>query len=345
MNLVDRARRALGDASHRSLAVHGPLNAVRAEVASFLDALSRDPQGQLLPRYHGAQRHLLAQRGKLVRPLIVWLVGRALDVPEARLRPYATFVELLHNATLLHDDVIDRADERRHKPTANARFDNTLSVLAGDSLLAEAADIPTSRGDIETTRALAATLRDLVAGEAWQYELQGTAHDDIQLCVEIGELKTGSLLSLCTWIPARLAALCPEERERFAAIGRHVGVSFQLIDDVLDFESVDSGKPRLADWRERKTNAMTATLLQLCPTARPELARVFGQAEPLTVDACEALAARLFTAEVQAEAARLVRARAAEYAALADHHATLVPDTAEGRLYRTLQTRLLDRAT
>src|SRR5262245_9685226 len=87
-----------------------------ASVQSFLDELDRHPQDRLVPRLSAAKQHLLRAPGKMVRPLVVSLLGRSLGVTDEETRPYALSVELIHTASLLHDDVIDRADTRRHRP-------------------------------------------------------------------------------------------------------------------------------------------------------------------------------------------------------------------------------------
>jgi octaprenyl-diphosphate synthase len=316
-----------------------------AAVHSFLDDLDRDPQASLVPRLTEARRHLLRDPGKMVRPLIVSLLGRSLGLDDAVTRPYALSVELIHAASLLHDDVIDRADTRRRRPTANAAYDNTLPVLAGDGILADVMARVAAQGDLSIIQAIAATIQDLVAGEAWQYELRGAPHDDVQACLEVAELKTGALLSLCTWLPARVARLSDDQLASYAAIGRYTGVSFQIIDDVLDFDASNTGKPALGDWSEAKTNVMTAQLVALEPSARPALAALFARAERPSSADCMQVLASAFRAETVAEARRRANALAEEYATLADHHARFVPDNLTGRLFETLRKGLLRRTS
>lgn len=312
-------------------------------VQAFLDGLQKEPQDNLIPRFTAAKTHLLRRSGKLVRPLIVWLLGKSLGIGDEQLKPYAVSVELIHVASLLHDDVIDRADTRRHAPSANALYDNTLPVLAGDALLAEVQDSLARLGDIEAIRCVAATIQDLVAGEAWQYELQGKAHDDIQSCVEVSTLKTGALLSFCTWVPAHLAKLPEEKRQSFAAVGRYTGISFQLVDDLIDFFGEQSGKPQLGDWQEGKTNAMTAALLQVHPEAKPILADLFTSKERPSGEACLALLEKTFPKPAIEAATAKVKQLAEEYAVLAQRHCEAVPDNETGKLFRQLQKTLLER--
>lgn len=316
-----------------------------SSVQDFLDDLARDPQASLVPRLAGARQHLLRAPGKMVRPIIVTLLGRALGVDETKTRPYALAVELIHTASLLHDDVIDRAETRRHQPTANATYDNTLPILAGDGILAEVMDRVAAEGDIVAVQAIAATIQDLVAGEAWQYELRGTAHDDVRACIEVAELKTGALLSLCTWLPGRLAGRDELALQSFAAIGRYTGVSFQIIDDLLDFEAAETGKPALGDWAEGKTNVMTAHLLGLAPRAQPRLAELFRAPGSLAPDDYQRVLRETFTADELAEARRRVESLAAEYATLAEDHARVVPDNNHGRLFEKLRKSLLVRVS
>jgi octaprenyl-diphosphate synthase len=316
-----------------------------ATVHSFLDELERDPQASLVPRLTEARRHLLRDPGKMVRPLIVSLLGRALELDDAAMRPYALSVELVHAASLLHDDVVDRADTRRRRPTANAAYDNTIPVLAGDGILAEVMERVAAQGDLSIIQAIASTIQDLVSGEAWQYELRGGPHDDVQACLDVAELKTGALLSLCTWIPARVARLPDEQLVSFAAIGRYTGVSFQIIDDALDFDAHNTGKPMLADWSEAKTNVMTAQLLLLEPSARPALTELFAQPQRPSPEDCARVLATAFAPATLAEARKRTNALAEEYATLADHHARFVPQNLTGRLFEALRKSLLRRTS
>jgi geranylgeranyl pyrophosphate synthase len=313
-----------------------------ASVQAFLDELDRHPQDRLVPRLSAAKQHLLRAPGKMVRPLVVSLLGRSLGVPDEKTRPYALSVELIHTASLLHDDVIDRADTRRHRPTANAAYDNTLPILAGDGILAEVMERVAALGDVAAIQAIAATIQDLVAGEAWQYELAGTVHDDVQICLEVAELKTGALLSFCTWVPAHLAGLPDAEVASYAAIGRYTGVAFQLIDDVLDFDAAETGKPALGDWCEGKTNAMTAALCAAHPAGRPGLETFFAAARREGAE-CARRLSDLFPPAAVAEARKRTLALAEEYATLADHHARRVPDNPAGRLFEELRRMLLAR--
>lgn len=320
------------------------INAVES-VRCFLNEIDDHPQDLLIPRLAATKTHLLRPSGKLVRPLIVSLLARALGVPDEEARPYALITELIHAASLLHDDVIDRADRRRDRATANVLYDNTLAVLAGDGLLAEVTARLAAAGDLATIRAVSATIQDLVAGEAWQYDLRGEVHDDVQTCIEVAELKTGSLLSLCTWIPAHLAGLPPEVAEEFGAIGRYTGVSFQLIDDLLDFFAAETGKPQLGDWQEFKTNAMTALLVGLHPSGRSPLQRLFRSAERPTVEQCLETLHENFPARVVEQAASRLRALAEEYAALAAQYARRIPDNDPGRTFEQLRRTLIERKT
>jgi octaprenyl-diphosphate synthase len=313
-------------------------------IESFLDDLDRDALASLVPRLTSARRHLLGAPGKMVRPIIVSLLGRALGLDDEATRPYALSVELIHAASLLHDDVVDRADTRRHRPTANAEFDNTIPVLAGDGILAEVMARVAAEGNLSIIQAIASTIQDLVTGEAWQYELRGEPHDDVQACLEVAELKTGALLSLCTWMPARIARVDDAQLVSFAAIGRYTGVSFQIIDDLLDFDAAETGKSLLGDWCEAKTNVMTAQLLHVQPSARPALAELFCASQRPSSSDCEAVLKRAFSETTVAEARRRTAALAQEYAALADHHARFVPTNAPGQLFETLRKGLLRRA-
>ncbi len=324
-------------------AITEPLLAARASVSAFLEDLEADPHTHLAARFGAARMHLFREPGKLIRPMIVWLLGRSLGVESARIAPYALVTELIHGASLLHDDVIDRALTRRNRPTANAVFDNTLPVLAGDALLAEVTGRLAELGDLEVVRVVSATIQDLVAGEALQYELRGTAHGDVDSCVSVAELKTASLLSLCTWLPARLARRS-DLAEDFAAIGRFTGIAYQLMDDVLDFEAEETGKPPFSDWVEGKTNAVTAALIRAWPPGQSHLTSFFADSSLRDADLCRRVWFDEVPSAAREQALAEVRNLAQGYTARADHHAKRVPGNAEGDLFETLRHHLLLRS-
>lgn len=213
-----------------------------------------------------AAAHLVAGGGKRIRPLALLLAHSCFAPPGPAARQMAVVVELVHSATLMHDDVIDDGDERRGKPTARKVWGNAVSVLAGDLLLVRALET-TSLHAPELMPGLLATLRRLVEGEVIQ--LRGrVALDPSEATYErILQDKTASLFGWATRAGATLAGADSESIERMGEFGEGLGVAFQLIDDLLDYSDTNTGKTPLADLSEGK---LTLPLVLAC-AGRPEL--------------------------------------------------------------------------
>ena len=228
-----------------------------------------------IPYLDGINGMILSRKGKQLRPVISLLVSRACaggSVTDASYR-YAAASELLHNATLFHDDVADESECRRGKPTVNSMFGPTVSVLLGDYWLVKAMDCLLSEGSaadcLRVTKVFSKTLSDLAEGEMLQLEKAGdgdTTEEDYQRIIYS---KTASLFE-ATAVSAAMSVHAPEDVEK--AVGRYavaLGMAFQIRDDIFDYscrpESI--GKPVGVDIMERK---MTLPLLGAMKNAGQE---------------------------------------------------------------------------
>jgi heptaprenyl diphosphate synthase len=213
-----------------------------------------------------AARYLIAAGGKRFRPLLVALTGHLGPDGPSREQPAppalvdaSVIVELVHLATLYHDDVIDEAPARRGTPSANSRWDNTVAILTGDYLFARASDLSADLG-VEVTRIMARTLAELCEGQI--AEVQGSLGalppDVPQLdptrshYLEVISGKTASLIATSCRYGALLSGVDADGVEAAARYGWNVGMAFQLSDDILDIASdpEDSGKIPGTDLRE-----------------------------------------------------------------------------------------------
>jgi octaprenyl-diphosphate synthase len=251
-----------------------------------------------------AAKHLVSRGGKRVRPIALLLSAACFGGINDKARELAVVSELVHSATLLHDDVIDEGMERRNAPTARLTWGNGVSVLAGDLLLVSALD-RTSKHAPEAMSDLIATLRRLVEGEIVQ--LRGRSELDVTEATyeRILRDKTASLFSWATRNGARVAGASPADQERLSGFGERLGIAFQLVDDVLDYSGQDSGKSLLADLREGK---LTLPLV-LAVARRPELAHSLrrihaGDREPVQL---------VSEAVIETGACDEVRRRAGQY--------------------------------
>lgn len=201
-----------------------------------------------------AARHLLAQPGKRIRPMGVLLAarlgGRGFD---GAVRDAAVAVELAHAATLLHDDVIDAGTERRGAPTSRVLYGNAASVLGGDHLLLEVLRRlePLPRA---LTSTMVATIGRMVAAEALQLERRRRFEPDRDVYLRIVEGKTAALFEWALGAGGRLGGLGEAEVATLGRAGRALGMTFQLVDDLLDIagDPADTGKDPCADLREGK---------------------------------------------------------------------------------------------
>ncbi|AIE85240.1 polyprenyl synthetase family protein [Fimbriimonas ginsengisoli] len=192
--------------------------------------------------------------GKRLRPAFVSLAAKATGLPfdVERTRLLGASLEMIHMATLIHDDVIDHASTRRGRPTASAEYGNTAAILAGDALLARAMLILSRDGDVDLVRVVAESVAEIAQGEVRELEVRGDFDLDEATHLEILRMKTASFIECCCEVGAMVAGATRETCLALRAYGHHVGMAFQIADDLLDYRGDRSktGKPRAADFRE-----------------------------------------------------------------------------------------------
>ncbi|MGV3614600.1 MAG: polyprenyl synthetase family protein [Fimbriimonas sp.] len=210
--------------------------------------------------------HTLQAGGKRLRPAFVVLAaqatGRPFDVPRAR--RLGASMEMIHMATLIHDDVIDDASTRRGRPTAAREFGNTAAILGGDALLAKAMLLLARDGDVSLIRTVSEAVVDMAEGEVRELETRGDFDLDIENHLEVLRLKTASLIECCCELGALVAGAPPEYAQALRVYGYHVGMAFQIVDDLLDYrgDKAKTGKPKATDFREGQA---TLPLIYLIP--------------------------------------------------------------------------------
>ena len=199
-------------------------------------------------------RHLMEAGGKRVRPALLLLTARMLgEVSPSTIR-MAAVVELIHNATLVHDDVIDESDMRRGRPSANTHWGNPMAVLSGDWLYMQSFAVALKEKSFDVLTTLIRITQKMVEGELLQLTLLGRSDVSAQELLDIAERKTAHLFSGCMRLPAILAGEDSESVEKLTRIGMDLGISFQLVDDLLDLTSTQAalGKPVASDLKEGK---------------------------------------------------------------------------------------------
>lgn len=216
------------------------------------DTYLREALSNSNPRISAILEHAFKVSGKRIRPMMVLLVSKAFGKITPATYHGAVTVELLHTATLIHDDVIDESAMRRGQPSANAVFDNKKSVLAGDFLLSSAVLHSVKTESLEIVEIIAELGKNLSEGELNQFELAHEIIIDEAEYFDVIDKKTASLLKACTKIGAITGGASRESIDTFGEMGRNIGLAFQIRDDVFDYFSTDVGKPTGNDIREGK---------------------------------------------------------------------------------------------
>lgn len=201
-----------------------------------------------------AGSHLLALGGKRIRPLCVALAGRVGNADPEVIRKLACAAELVHSATLLHDDVVDMGDLRRGEPTSRVIYGNAASVFAGDWLLIEGLRRVRSTGLGEVLGRLLDILDEIIAAESVQLERRGKLELDRQAYFRVIEGKTAALFRWAMYAGGRAGGLDEGACAAVEAYGNAVGIAFQIVDDALDFagDAEETGKALFTDLREGK---------------------------------------------------------------------------------------------
>ena len=288
-----------------------------------------------------AAAHLVNAGGKRFRPLLVVLAAQLGDPDHPDVVPSAVVVELTHLATLYHDDVMDEAPLRRGAPSANDRWGNSLAILVGDYLFAQASELVSTLGT-EAVRIQAETFSRLVRGQIRETIGPSEGEDALQHYLDVVADKTGSLIATSARFGARAAGTSEQVEAALTEFGERIGVAFQLSDDVLDIasESDDSGKTPGTDLREGVPTLPTLLALRGTDPADAELRELL--AGPIEDDAVvEEVLAALRVHPAMAAARAHVQAEAdAARALLVD-----LPDVPARRALEALCDSLATRLT
>ena len=199
-------------------------------------------------------KYILKQKGKRIRPILVLLTSQIAGGINERSYRGAILVELLHSATLVHDDVVDNAEKRRGLPSINAIWKNKIAVLMGDYLLAKGLMLAVENEDFDFLKIVTDTVRRMSEGELLQIKKTRKLDIDEETYFRIINDKTASLLATCCQIGAAAVSENPERQEQLKNFGINLGIAFQIKDDVLDYVGAKKliGKPVGGDIKERK---------------------------------------------------------------------------------------------
>ncbi len=251
--------------------VFASVHAKLADVDAFLDR----EISNAIPMVGEVAGYVLGSGGKRVRPALLLLVSRMLAYSGERDVRYGAVVEMLHSATLMHDDIIDEADVRRGQPTANREFGTHRTVLVGDWLFAWTMRLCLEVGDVQVMRALTAATLAMTEGEILAEEMRRSLDVSEDVYMDITRRKTAELFAATCSVPALFQASTLHLTEQLASFGRNLGICFQLVDDALDYSASrrELGKPVMADLREGRMTLPMILLLPRLDRSRHELVR------------------------------------------------------------------------
>lgn len=259
------------------------LEAIRTPIAADIDAFEDFLKGQFSSDgklMSEMLTHVLSARGKSVRPIIVMLTSALTSSANARQwvegernctkRTYlaAMMVEMLHTASLIHDDVIDNADTRRGRPSVNALWQSRNAVIMGDFLLARTMSAGMESAQYDLVSHIIGSVATLCEGEVLQSQHAADKDTTRQDYLEIIYKKTASLISISASAGAVSVMASREDVEQMRRFGEALGMAFQIQDDILDYSrSAQTGKPRNNDLREGKITLPLIEVLEQCTSA------------------------------------------------------------------------------
>jgi heptaprenyl diphosphate synthase len=284
--------------------------------------------------------HLIDAGGKRFRPLFTLLGAQMGPRPDAdEVITAAAVVELIHLATLYHDDVMDSATMRRGAPSANSRWDNTVAILTGDFLFAHASRLVADLGPT-AVRIIAETFAELVTGQMRETRGPLAGEDAVEHYLAVIAEKTGSLIATSGRYGGMFAGCAPEQVESLHRFGAAIGTAFQISDDIIDITSPSdsSGKTPGTDLRE---GVHTLPMLYALQGTGPEADRLRALlARPITDDAEVDEALDLLRVSPGLDRAREVLA---EHASAARAELARLPDCPAGEALSALTTYVVDR--
>ena len=284
-------------------------------------------------------RHLRRMQGKLLRPTLLLLANATGTQRSTVAIDHAAVIELIHLASLVHDDSVDHSGLRRGMPTVNAAFSHQVSVMMGDFIYSRAVRHVTALGDLEALGVIATASNAMTAGELWQLAAIDALSFDEDEYYRLNHAKTASLMSAACEVGAHCGA--PEHRAALARYGERLGMAFQVADDLLDYLEVQeiTGKPAGADLREHKvTLPLISALRNMSPAQRGDVEALF--AEPVPDD--DAIA-RVIAHVVDAGGIEYARQRGEAFALEAEESVQGLPSSGARTALLDLVGYVLDR--
>ncbi len=263
--------KATEDSVARRTSPQDALAELYAPIASQMVAVEQQFQGELQSPYESLSavlRHGTQLGGKRLRPAMLLLSAAAVDTPTKDHVTLATVIEMVHTATLIHDDVLDDADSRRHVETVNARWNSHTSILLGDFLFAQSFRLAATVGSTQACQWIGEAARLVCEGELRQILERNTIDLDEATYIEMLGGKTAELCRVACQLGATHAGATPEQSNALGEYGYAMGIAFQIADDYLDLwgDESDVGKTLGTDLQQGK---LTLPIIRILETADP----------------------------------------------------------------------------
>ena len=229
----------------------------------------RESMVSKVPLLNRITQYIVRRKGKQMRPMFVFLVAKMVSGGKFEERTYrgASIIELIHTATLVHDDVVDDSNRRRGFFSINALWKNKIAVLVGDFLLSKGLLLSIDNDDFDILKLISVAVREMSEGELLQIEKARSLDITEEVYFEIIRQKTATLIAACCGIGAASVGSSKEEIEKMRLFGELIGIAFQIKDDLFDYTEDKIGKPTGIDIKEQK---MTLPLIYTLNTCNAE---------------------------------------------------------------------------
>lgn len=238
---------------------------IHQEMAAF-EGKFKDAMATKVPLLNRITHYIVRRKGKQMRPMFVFLVAKMVSNGKFNERTYrgASVIELIHTATLVHDDVVDDSNKRRGFFSINALWKNKIAVLVGDFLLSKGLLLSIDNDDFDILKLISIAVREMSEGELLQIEKARRLDITEDVYFEIIRQKTATLIAACCGIGAASVGAEKEEVEKMRAFGEYIGIAFQIKDDLFDYSDAQIGKPTGIDIKEQKMTLPLIHTLNTC---------------------------------------------------------------------------------
>ena len=240
---------------------------IQKPIKSELDAFKQFYSQQFISEVsllNSALAHVAGTTGKMMRPMLLMLAAKSCGKINETTNYAAASLELLHTASLLHDDVVDESDMRRGLPSLNALYSNRIAILTGDYLFSSALFNASNTNNLQIIDGLSQLGRILSSGEMVQLQLQKNGGYSEEIYMDVIRSKTASLFACCARFGALSVGADEATVERFEKFGSLLGICFQIVDDIFDYSDNNIGKPTGSDMREGKITLPALYILANC---------------------------------------------------------------------------------